>query len=269
MVYRDLVSHSLCAAAIGLTLACNPDKGDDTSASDSAVTTGNESTGATTGATTGPTTGPTTDVGTTEVVTTGGGETVTTGATTTTGGTTTTEETTGGETTGGAIGCGEDAEFTASWNAWQTAVQANGATYYYAVIRGVSGFGPPDYCLYRTTVVVTDGVPVERRFEISAMVGNPVDCEEPFTEMGEDLGTHDSGFAAVPATVDTLYGACCDQVIHVEPAEEYMVTFATDDQGLMKQCYYVANGCADGCSGGPFGPSLDFEVLAFGAPPAP
>ena len=42
---------------------------------------------------------------------------------------------------------------------------------------------------------------------------------------------------------------------------------ATDDAGLMKSCYYVANGCADGCDGGPLGYALDFETLAFGAPP--
>ena len=275
MVYRDLTARSfssLHVAAIGLILACNPDKGDDTSASDSAATTGNESSGgATTDATTGATTDATTDAttGPTTGPTTGATTDATTGATTTTGSTTTTEETTGGETTGGAVGCAEDPEFTASWNAWQTAVQANGATYYYSVIRGTSGFGPPDYCLYRTTIVVTDGAVVERRFEISQMVGDPVDCEEAFTEMGENVGTQVSNFAAVPVTVETLYGACCDDVIHIEPAEEYMVTFEADDQGLMKQCYYVANGCADGCDGGPLGPTLDFEALAFGAPPAP
>lgn len=46
-----------------------------------------------------------------------------------------------------------------------------------------------------------------------------------------------------------------------------MVTFEVDRQGLMFQCYYVINGCADGCDGGPLGTNLEFETLAFGPPP--
>ena len=239
MVYRHLTSRSLsslCVAAIGLALACNPDKGDDS---------GSESTGA----------APTSS--TTDVDPTGSG---TTGPTS--------GESTTGETTGGALACGDDPEFTASLAAWQAAVSTNGATYYYSVIDGFGPFGEP-YCMYRTLVAVTDGVVVERRFEIALMDGEPVECETPFIEMGAEIGTHDVNYAAEPVTVDALYAACCDEVLHVEPAEDYTVEFTTDDRGFMKQCYHVMTACADGCDSGPFGSSLDFEVLAFGAPPAP
>jgi len=276
MVYSDLVSRSLaslCTAGLGLALACNPDTGDDTSGGSTGNSSGATTGGATTdgpttgGATTAPTTGATTDIGTT-------GEPGTSVATETTDpGTTSATSTTGdpsettGETTGGAIACGEDPEFTASWNAWQAAVQTNGDTYYYSVLRSFGGFQPPDYCIYRTLVVVVDGAVVERRFEVAQKVGDPPECDAPFIEKGEEVGTQVADFAAVPVTVDTLYAACCDEVIHIEPAEEYMVTFEVDDGGLMKQCYYVANGCADGCDSGPLGSTLDFETLAFGAPP--
>ncbi len=271
MTYSDLASRSLSLGIASIILACNPGKGEDTSASESAGTTGastsgattsatdslttGATTGATTSATTGPTTGATTDVGTTDPGTT---TTLTTGDT---------SETTGDTTTGTAVGCGEDPEFTASWDAWQAAVETNGATYYYSVLRGFGGLMPPDYCIYRTVIVVIDGAVVERHFEIDQMVGDPQDCETPFTENGEEVGTQVANFAAIPATVDTLYAACCDQVIHIEPAEEYMVTFEVDKQGLMAQCFYVPNGCADGCDSGPLGSSLVFETLAFGPPP--
>lgn len=277
MVYHALTSRTLLAlCAAGLALACNPDKGDDTSASESSGNTSGATTGtATTPTTDGPTTGEATTSATsgatTDLGTTGEPGTTTTASETTNASSTTVDTSeTGGDTTGGAALCGDDPEFTASWNAWQAALETNGDTYYYSVIRGISGFGPPDYCLYRTTVIVVDGAVVERRFVISEMVGDPQDCEMSFVEKGAEVGNTFSGFAAAPVTVDALYTACCEQVIHIEPAEEYMVTFEVDKDGLMHQCFYVANGCADGCDGGPLGPSLEFEVLAFGAaPPAP
>ena len=204
-----------------------------------------------------PTTGATTDIGTTDP-----GTTSTTSLTTGD-----TLDTTGDSTTGVAVGCGEDPEFTASWSAWQAAVEVNGPTHYYSVSRGFGGRMPPDYCIYRTMIVVNDGIITDRHFEIDQMVGDPQDCETPFYENGAEVGTNFANFAAVAATVDTLYAACCDQVINIEPAEEYMVTFEVDRQGLMAQCFYVPNGCADGCDSGPLGASLIFETLAFGPPP--
>ncbi len=271
MAYQNLALHSirsLCAVSIALACACNPDKGDDTS--ESAGTTGET---ATTGEpTTAPTTGdPTTAPTTSTTADTSTGEPATTGTSTTATSTSTStgESTTDDTTTGSPVGCAEDPEFTTSWNAWQAAVQGSGDTYFYTVLRSFGGLMPPDYCIYRTMVVVVDGAVVERRFEVAEKVGNPV-CDEPFLEKGEDVGTQVVDLAAVPATVETLYAACCDDVIHIEPADDYMVTFTADDKGLMNQCYYIANGCADGCDGGPLGASLSFESLVFGAaPPAP
>jgi len=247
---------SLGTLCISIIIACNPGKGEDTSASESAGTTSAATSSATSSATS-PTTSPTTDIGTTDP-----GTTSTTSLTTGD-----TADTTGDSTTGVAVGCGEDPDFAASWSAWQAAVEVNGPTYYYSVLRGVGGLMPPDYCIYRTLIVVSNGIVTDRHFEIDQMVGDPQDCETPFFESGAEVGTNVANFAAVPATVDTLYGACCDQVIHIEPAEEYMITFEVDKQGLMAQCFYVPNGCADGCDSGPLGDSLIFETLAFGPPP--
>ena len=275
--HRD--PRPLLALTLGLGLACNPSGGDDTSSSTSEPSTTGPTTtdGPTTAGptTAGPTTeGPTTAGPTTEGPTTAGPTTeATTAVTTETGETdtsTTGSTTDTGDTTTGALACGEHVEFTASWEAWQAAVEQNGATYFYTLLSGGGGFGPPDFCQYRTTVAVADGSVVERRFEVAEIVGNPPEpCEATFTETGADIGSMGSDYAAAPATVEALYGACCDNVIHIEPADEYTVTFGTDKEGFMHTCYYVANGCADGCDGGPLGPSLEFEKLEFGAPPAP
>lgn len=254
MTYLRTLPLALVALA-----ACTPQNPGDESSSSTASSSSASSTGDSNPTSTGTTEGPatTTDDTTSEPVT---------SSSTTAQTSSTTSDT--DDTTTGALACNELPEFVASFTAWEAARDANANTYYYSVLRGFSGFGPPDYCIYRTLIAVADGKVVERRFEIAETIGNP-ECDKSFTEIGDEIGTGVADFVAPPATVDTLYGACCDNVLHIEPAEEYTVTFSTDKEGLMKTCYYVANGCDDGCDGGPLGFALDFEVLAFGAPPAP
>lgn len=240
--------------ALTALAACTPDPGDETSAG---------STSASSGSSGSPTTsGPTTNPDDTGILT-------STSEPATTGSTSASSSGSSGDTddtTTGALACNELPDFVASHTAWEAARDAHANTYYYTVLRSAAGLVPPDFCIYRTLIAVVDGKVVERRFEISDTLGEP-ECEKSFTEQGDEVGTGAAEFVAPPATVDALYGACCDNVLHIEPADEYTVTFATDDAGLMKSCYYVANGCDDGCDGGPLGYALDFETLAFGAPP--
>lgn len=254
----------LCLLTVVFSSACPPAPGDESSTGASSSTasssSGSES-DPTESATTKPTTQATdesasgTDSASSEPVTSTG---------TTAPDTSSTGDT--DDTTTGALACNELPDFVASFTAWEAARDANANTYYYSVVRGVGGLMPPDYCIYRTLVAVADGQVIERRFEIAEMIGNP-SCDEPFAEEGDKVGSNMSDFAAPPVTVDALYGACCDMVLHIEPADEYTVTFTTDEDGLMQSCYYVANGCADGCDGGPLGAALEFEALEFGAPP--
>jgi hypothetical protein len=242
--------------ALLVLAACTPDPGDESSSSNSSTSTSSSASSGDPG-TGEPTTTAATSSSDSEPATTG-----TTSDTSTTDATTSTTD----DTTTGALACGELPDFVASFTAWETARDANANTYYYSLLRGPSGLVPPDFCIYRTLVAVADGEVIERRFEIAEMVGEP-ECDKAFTEQGDEVGTGMADYLAPAVTVDALYSACCDMVLHIEPADEYTVTFSTDKEGLMKTCYYVANGCADGCDGGPLGAALDFEALAFGAPP--
>ncbi len=241
-------------AALAALAACTPDPGDETSAGSTSASSSGSSGSPTTS---GPTTNPD-DTG----ILTSTSEPATSSTSASSSGSSGDTD----DTTTGALACNELPDFVASHTAWEAARDAHANTYYYTVLRSAAGLVPPDFCIYRTLIAVVDGKVVERRFEISDMLGEP-ECEKSFTEQGDEVGTGVAEFVAPPATVDALYGACCDNVLHIEPADEYTVTFATDDAGLMKSCYYVANGCADGCDGGPLGYALDFETLAFGAPP--
>jgi len=251
---------------IALVAACPPAPGDDSSTSASS-STASSSSGTESASGTEPTSQPSTEPTT---VATDESASGTESASGSTSGSTTAPDTSStgdtDDTTTGALACNELPDFVASFTAWEAARDANANTYYYSVLRGVGGLMPPDYCIYRTLVAVADGKVVERRFEISDQIGNPM-CDEPFVEKDAEVGTKMSDFAAPAVTVDALYGACCDMVLHIEPADEYTITFTTDEDGLMQACYYVANGCADGCDGGPLGAALEFEVLEFGAPP--
>lgn len=250
------------ATACGLVLACNPDSGDpgvSESASSSSSSTGEAPTGGSTADPPDPTTSSTTDATTTAATESGTDST-----------TVEPPDSSTGDTTTGEPVCMGDAAFTASYDAWKAALQTNGDTYYYSVLRSESGFQQPDYCIYRTLIAVIDGEVYERRYEVAEVLGEAT-CDAEWIEKGVEIGKHseaDQPLAAPPVTVDTLYGACCE-TLNMQPADEYAFTFETDPDGFMKTCYYVLNGCADDCSGGPLGATLEFEVIAFGEPPPP
>jgi len=172
---------------------------------------------------------------------------------------------------GGVTGepaCDDDPRFTASWAAWRAAAGSHGDTYYYRVQRGLYYFDEPKYCVHQTLVAVVEGKVVERRFTLVDAAGG-LDCAADFVEKGEEVGTHNPAVGAPAVTFDALYIACCDMVIHIEPADEYAVSFVTDEAGLMRSCSYEINACGEPCSGGPLGDVLDVVALEFGDPPAP
>lgn len=174
--------------------------------------------------------------------------------------------TTGGSTdTGTSDLCNDDPEFTASWDAWRSARATEGGCYFYTTSQE-SGFidGLTPECRYHTTVIVAAGVVVERRFERAADSGD--DCAANFVETGAAVGTTQNDIAAPAVTLDEVYAACCTEVLQLQPAEEYDITFGVDEHGWIKTCWAYPLGCVDGCSQGPYGPALSIGTLQFGLP---
>jgi hypothetical protein len=171
-------------------------------------------------------------------------------------------------TTGGEAICAEHPAFSASLAAWQTALAESGGDYYYTVDKGDAGFEPEPFCRYRTTVVVSAGAVVERRHELLLQSGD-ITCDPNWIETGADIGSHDDFFTAPAVTMDALYTGCCDEALHIEPAEDYTTHFEPDEAGLLKTCYALMNSCGEACHFGPFGGGLFLESFAFGPPPPP
>lgn len=164
--------------------------------------------------------------------------------------------------------CDDHPALTASWTAWRAAADSHHDTYFYSVRRALDFYDWPEYCVYHTLVAVVEGRVVERRFTLVDSAGD-LDCDPDFIEKGDEIGTHNTGMDAPAVTFDALYVACCDTVIHIEPSDEYRVTFGIDEAGLMRACSYEMIACGEFCFGGPLGDVLNVVGLEFGVPPPP
>lgn len=143
-----------------------------------------------------------------------------------------------------------------SYDAFRTLVGEVPGQYWYSSRHAIyySGFSPD--CWYTTTVEVMGGVVIRRVLSEPELArgGDPSACTEPpFDEMGADVGAHDTTIAGPPWLLDELYDRCCDDILAIEPADEYDITFTTFDNGVIRSCYAVQHDCADGCDFGPQG----------------
>jgi hypothetical protein len=112
-----------------------------------------------------------------------------------------------------------------------------------------------------TTITVQDGVVIQREYQDGWQEEvPPEEGWEPtyWIEGAEEIGTHEGGHAAV--TLDALYDLCADDVLVQDPAENEIYLSFFDD-GVVKQCGYVPNDCADDCLSG-----FTLEYVDFGLP---
>lgn len=154
---------------------------------------------------------------------------------------------------------------------FQQQVAGGGGRYWYTTRRALyeTGFSPD--CYYSTTIEVDAGAVIRRVLEgpEPASGGDITSCTDaPFDESGDALGSHDTGVAGPLWTGDDVYLACCDDVLAIEPADEYDVGYGTSDDGLLSVCNATAKGCADGCTSGPDGFG-NGEAFVWGFGPLP
>lgn len=139
-------------------------------------------------------------------------------------------------------------EFETSLESWKRLKLDNGTSYTYEISMGsVFGFGST------TKITVKNNLVVSRSFESYSIYdesNNYLSHENrlitsSYTETPETIGTHDRG--ASPLTIDEVYNTCLNDYLFVD-TDTNQVIFAVDDFNLIKDCYYVANGCQDDCS---------------------
>lgn len=152
------------------------------------------------------------------------------------------------------------AEYNSSLYAWNTLKETKGKSYTYEISTGsVFGFGS------KTQITVQNDVVISRVYEAYSIYnednGEYLGYDnrlilKTYSEDSENLGSNNSG--ASPVTIDSLYTTCLNDYLSVNSSSN-TIDFEVDDSNIIKNCYYVPNGCQDDCT---FGVTLtDFKWL--------
>lgn len=142
------------------------------------------------------------------------------------------------------------AKYKSSLDAWNTLKATHGTSYMYTMSSGsVFGFGS------NTTITVVNGIVTSRIYESYSIYdenNNYVGYDnrvilESYTEDTSTLNTNSSG--AKPVTIDALYDTCLSDYLSVN-GDSNLIEFNVDDSNIIKDCYYILNGCQDECTFG-------------------
>ncbi|MFD0991272.1 hypothetical protein ACFQ1R_14285 [Mariniflexile jejuense] len=142
------------------------------------------------------------------------------------------------------------AKYKSSLNDWNTLKNLYENSYKYTVSSSsVFGFGT------NTTITIVNNIVISRMYEAFSVFdknNNYIGYEnrlvfESYTENAETLNEHDSG--AIAVTIDALYETCLSAYLSVD-SDSNSITFNVDNNNLIKDCYYIPNGCQDDCTFG-------------------
>ncbi|MBD0833156.1 hypothetical protein [Aestuariibaculum sediminum] len=142
-------------------------------------------------------------------------------------------------------------DYRISLDQWNNLKDSNGNSYKYTIsTRSVFGSGT------NTTITVINGIVFSRVHESYSLfnedTGHYLGFEnrivlENFTENKTALNTHASGAPAI--TIDNLYDSCLREYLSVD-ASDNKVVFNYDSNDIIKDCYYIPDGCMDDCTVG-------------------
>jgi hypothetical protein len=141
-------------------------------------------------------------------------------------------------------------EYKASLENWKYLKLINGVYYKYEIsTNSVFGFGST------TQITVENDIVVSRTYESYSIYdanNNYLGFENrlilnSYTEDLITLGSNTEG--ASPLTIDKLYDTCLSDYLSVD-SDSNTITFNVDDFKIIKNCYYIPNGCQDDCTFG-------------------
>lgn len=140
-------------------------------------------------------------------------------------------------------------ELAQSAERWQQARDAAGNSYTYtSEFQSFTGFGG------RTTLVVDDGLIVERHYKAQHISGGD---SFQWSEFGSDVGTHSEGASAL--LIDDLYTQCEEEVL-TKSEDDHWINLVVDSRdGLMRSCTASHRQCQDDCSRGPNIATISFD----------
>ena len=140
--------------------------------------------------------------------------------------------------------------YRASLATWNALKKTHGASYSYNIVTSsVFGFGTIK------KITVLNNKVTSRDYEAYTIYDNDrnyLGFENrliliAYSENTNNLGTNSEG--ALPITIDALYKTCLNDYLSVD-ANTNTLTFHVDDFNIIKDCYYVPNGCQDDCAFG-------------------
>ncbi|TDM00394.1 MAG: hypothetical protein C4K58_04085 [Flavobacteriaceae bacterium] len=124
----------------------------------------------------------------------------------------------------------------ASWNILK---ERNGNSYKYTVQTFYFGPSPK----ISTTITVKDGVIVQRDVsKYNYNSSNQLVVSSTITEIGTNIGKNQEGAKAL--TIDQLYQTCISEILTVDKVKN-TITFNTDSNKMIKDCYYTLKDVAD------------------------
>ncbi len=132
-------------------------------------------------------------------------------------------------------------KFETSLKTWLDFKETSNDSYKYTVTFGSwAGFG------WETTIIVENGIIIQRDFEYTFTEGISTDIQQDelqWTETGSEIGSHENGAESI--TLDEIYfKAQNDWLIERNNTTTY---FKTENNGMISTCGYVNNQCVDDC----------------------
>jgi len=132
-------------------------------------------------------------------------------------------------------------DYNSSLEEWNMLKDQNNNSYTYTVSTSSwTGFGT------NTVLTIQNGVVISRVFEayqLDETKGSTIITDSYF-ETSETLNTNENGFAT--RTIDDLYDTCIEDYLSVNKKDN-TIFFETDDTGIISQCGFVPDDCADDC----------------------
>ncbi len=133
-------------------------------------------------------------------------------------------------------------DFNKSKKTWLEFKELTNNSYVYTVTGGSwVGFS------WETTIIVSNGIIIERHFKYIVTDGISEDTPEDeleWTETANEIGNHDNPGAA-PLTLDQIYAKAENNwLLKRDNTTTYL---ETENNGLISTCGYVENGCMDDC----------------------
>ncbi|MBN9299821.1 MAG: hypothetical protein J0I41_22655 [Filimonas sp.] len=131
-------------------------------------------------------------------------------------------------------------DYDKSYHVWQAFKSNSHNSYRYKVVSG-SWIGTS----WQTVITVTNGKVTQRYYKHTAPTNFPSSSQQEWTEDESHLDTHPQSGALPIWTLDDIYEKA--KIDWLQKRDDATTYFETKNNGMISNCGYVPNSCADDC----------------------